>query len=62
MHILLVIPVTWWWFLGLTLDRGLAHWSFLAMLVVLLALLLWAATTIPGIFRIRLDYRPPELR
>jgi hypothetical protein len=60
MHLLLVVPVilTWWWFLGLTLDRGLTRWSFLGMFVVLVTLLLWAASAIPGIFRLRLDYRP----
>ena len=59
MHLLLVIPaiLTWWWFLGLTLDRGLDRWSFFGMFVVLVALLLWAATTIPGICRLPLDYR-----
>jgi hypothetical protein len=59
-HFLLVFPaiLAWWWFLGLTLDRGLTRWSFLGMLVVLVTLLLWAATAIPGIFRLRLDYRP----
>lgn len=60
MHLLLVIPVTltWWWFVGLTLDRGLSRWSFLGMFVVLVTLLLWAATAIPGVFQLRLDYRP----
>lgn len=59
-HFLLLFPaiLAWWWFLGLTLDRGLTRWSFLGMFVVLVTLLLWAATAIPGIFRLRLDYRP----
>jgi hypothetical protein len=59
MHLLLVIPaiLTWWWFLGLTLDRGLTRWSFFGVVAVIVALLLWGATTIPGMFRLRLDYR-----
>jgi hypothetical protein len=59
MHLMLVIPaiLIWWSFLGLTLDRGLARWSSFGMFVVLFALILWGATTIPGIFRLRLDYR-----
>ena len=61
MHLLLVVPVilTWWRFLGLSLDRGLTRWSFLGMFVVLVTLLLWAATAIPGIFRLPLDYYRP---
>lgn len=56
-HLLVVVPaiLIWWWFLGLVLDRGLGRWPFLGMFVVLSALLLWAATAIPGIFRLRLD-------
>jgi hypothetical protein len=59
MHLLLVVPVilTWWWFLGLTLDRGLTRWSFFGMSVVLVALLLWAAAAVPSVFRLQLDYR-----
>lgn len=58
MHFLLVFPaiLTWWWFLGLTLDRGLARWSFFGMFVVLVTLLLWGATTTPGLFRLQLAY------
>jgi len=58
-HLLLVIPsiLIWWWFLGLTLDRGLARWSYFVILVVLVTLLLWSTTTIPAIFRLRLGCR-----
>jgi hypothetical protein len=58
-HLLVVVPaiLMWWWFLGLTLDRGLTRWPFFAMFIVLVMLLLWAATAIPGIFRLRLDCR-----
>ena len=56
-HLFVVLPaiLIWWWFLGFTLDRGLGRWPFLAMVVVLVALLLWSATAIPGVFRLRLD-------
>ncbi len=58
-HLLVVFPTTliWWWFLGLTLDRGLTRWSLFGMLVVLVALLLWAAATVPAVYRIRFDDR-----
>ncbi len=58
MHLLLVIPgiLASWWFLGYILDRGFARWSLFVMFVVLVALLLWAVTGTPGIFRVRLEH------
>jgi len=47
--------------LGLTLDRGLTRWRFFGMFVVLVALLLWTAAAVPGVFRLRLDYQPFHL-
>ena len=59
MHLFLVVPaiLVSWFFLGWTLERGLARWSFFVTFVVLVALLFWAAIATPGIFRIRFDYR-----
>lgn len=56
-HLFVVVPaiLIWWWFLGFTLDRGLGRWPLLGMVVVLVALLLWSATVIPGVFRLRLN-------
>ena len=53
-HHLLVVPaiLIWWWFLGLRLDQGLVaaktswRWPVFSVLVVLAALLLWAASSI----------------
>ncbi len=61
--LLLAVPtiLIWWWFLGLTLDRGLTRWRFFGMFVVLVALLLWTAAAVPGVFRLRLDYQPFHL-
>ena len=62
-HLVLVVPaiLIWWWFLGLTLDRGLARWPLFGMLVVLVALLLWSAVAVPSVFRFGLDYRAFDL-
>jgi hypothetical protein len=62
-HLVLVVPAffIWWWFLGLTLDRGLARWALFGMLVVLVALLLWSAVAVRSVFLIRLDYRHFDL-
>jgi hypothetical protein len=56
-HLFVVVPaiLIWWWFLGFTLDRGLSRWPSFGMVVVLVALLLWSATVIPGVFRVRLE-------
>jgi hypothetical protein len=58
-HYLLVVPaiLIWWWFFGLILKRRLARWPVFGMFVVLVALLLWAATSTPGAFRLRIEYR-----
>ena len=63
MHLVLVVPafLIWWWFLGLTLDRGLARWSLFGMLVVVVALLSWSAVAVSSVFRFGLDYRPFDL-
>jgi hypothetical protein len=63
MHLFLVVPaiLTWWWFVGFTLDRGLTRWSLFAMSVVLVTLLLWSAAVIPAVFRLRPDYSAPDL-
>jgi hypothetical protein len=53
-HYLLVFPaiLIWWWFIGLRLDHGLVtpqtswRWPVFSLLVVLAALLTWAATSI----------------
>jgi type IV secretory pathway VirB2 component (pilin) len=63
MHFVLVVPaiLIWWWLLGSTLDRGMVGWARFGMLVVALVLLLWSATAVPSIFRLRLDYRAPHV-
>ncbi len=63
MHLLLIVPaiVMSWWFLGLTLDRGLTRWSLYAMIAVVIALLLWAASDTPRIFRASFGYRSFDL-
>jgi hypothetical protein len=62
-HYLLVVPaiLIWWWFLGSILERRLARWPVFGMFVVLVALLLWAATSTPSVFRLRIDYRASHL-
>lgn len=62
-HHLLVVPaiLIWWWFLGWILDRRLARWPLFGIFVVLVALLLWAATSTPDVFRLRIDYRASHL-
>jgi hypothetical protein len=52
MHFVLIVPaiLIWWWFLGLTLDRGIVRWQLLGMLGVLLTLLLWTTTAIRSLF------------
>jgi hypothetical protein len=62
-HLFLVVPaiLIWWWFVGFTLDRGLARWSLFAMSVVLVTLLLWSAVVIPAVFRLRPDYSASHL-
>jgi hypothetical protein len=62
-HLVLVVPaiLIWWWFFGLTLDRGLTQWPLFGMLVVLVALLLWSAVAVPSVFRLRIDYRAFDL-
>lgn len=57
MHFILIVPaiLIWWWFLGLRLDRGMVGWPLLGMSVVVFALLLWTATALPAVFRLRLD-------
>jgi len=58
MDLVLVVPaiLIWWWFWGLTLDRGLARWPLFGMLVVLVPLLLWSAVAVRSVFRLQLDY------
>jgi hypothetical protein len=62
-HLVLVVPASliWWWFMGLTLDRGLARWPLFGMLVVLVSLLLWSALAVRSVFWMGLDYRSFDL-
>jgi hypothetical protein len=56
-HLVLVVPgiLIWWWFLGLTLDRGLARWRLFGMIVVFVAMLLWSAVGVRSVLRFSLD-------
>src|SRR5271154_2151734 len=58
-HLVLVVPafLIWWWFMGFTLDRGLARWQLFGLLVVLVFLLLWSALAVRSVFWMGLDYR-----
>ena len=56
LHFVVIAPfiLIWWWFFGLTLDRGTSAWRLLGMVSVLLTLLLWATTAIHSLFLLRL--------
>ena len=56
LHFIVVAPLIliWWWFSGLTLDRGMVTWRLLGMVSVLLTMLLWAATAIHSLLLLRL--------
>lgn len=48
LHLIVVAPLIpiWWWLFGSILDRGIAPWRLLGMVIVLLTLLLWATSAI----------------
>ena len=63
MHFILVVPaiLTWWWFAGWALDRGVQRWQLIGMFGVLLTLLLWTTTAIQSLLRLRMEFLPSNL-